>query len=164
GNLGFEPLLELLANEIIALGYRLLAGCVVRIDYDMLQNPGCLQHEETSAIPLCVARKVLEQPALTSLHPFVQIRRRQQPGRSSREHRNLRGDIRDLRNELTRTRAGADDSDPLTFKIQVMIPSGRMKRLTLETVDTGDLRQFRAVELTDREDDHVRRHRFGLAG
>ena len=89
---------------------------------------------------------------------------RHHPGRGALIQRELRHQRRDLRHELDRAGAGADDRDALVLEIEPVVPAGGVEALAPERLQAGDARDQRQMQGADREHHHRRREAPSVGG
>src|SRR5712664_2274291 len=98
--------------------------------------------------------------------PFLgdgKVQARHNPGRRALKEIELAGAGSDLRDELDGACAGTNNGDIFSGEINVVIPSGGMKRRTFETVDALDIRIARNVQSTHAGDKHAGAHTHSVA-
>ena len=69
--------------------------------------------------------------------------------RAALEERELTSLTRDAGNELDRAGSDADDADPFTPEVVVVIPAGRVEGGSLELAEAGDVRNVGPVQLSE---------------
>jgi hypothetical protein len=85
----------------------------------------------------------------------VALALRHDPARVALEDVELLRDLGDVRHELGRGRAGADDAHPLAGEVVLVLPARRVELRAREVVEAGPVGVAGRVEEPDRADEHV---------
>ena len=155
GELDLQIRLEDHAAELVGLAHGGTIRLPVRVDPHVGEDTVTHLPEDREAVELAVGRHVAVQPAQTVGDRVVVVLGRSEPRRRPLEHHQLAGDRSDLRDELHCAGSGADDRDPLAGEVDVVVPTSRVERRSLERSDPVDVRVGRPVQLADRADDRV---------
>ena len=109
--------------------------------YRKAKYPRLQERVDTSPPYLLEGRVALEQPALAGTDRAIWLGH--DPWRSALIQVQLADMWLDLRHELNRGRAGADDGNPLAGQVIVMVPLLRVEQVALEAIQPLDVRKGR---------------------
>ena len=122
-----------------------------------------MKHQRVAHLELCPDPPAVElrQPRMPGEPPLLPIGEgavaaRDHPVGAALMDEDLRRLLRDLRDELDGAGRAADDADPFSREVVVVVPARRVEALALEAIESRDVRYVRPTQLPDRADQHLR--------